>query len=362
VDTVQGAAIVVDPARGEILALVGDRKKGFSGFNRAIDAERPIGSLVKPAIYLTALENSRKYSLVTIIEDSPITLSPEGGEEWSPQNYDKKFRGPIPMYQGLVKSYNLLTVRLGLELGVDRVVDTMNRLGIEREIQNYPSTLLGASNHTPLEVAQMYQVFSNHGLLIPLRSIRNIVNHRGEVVARFPSAEERVVDQDSAFLINHALQMVVGFGTASALGRTFPRDLGLAGKTGTTNDFRDSWFAGYSGNLLTVVWIGRDDNKSINLSGSSGAMQVWEMIMSGLQLEKNILPENDNIIFAEVDRATGLVANNKCLDRVSVAFIDGTQPQSFAPCSGLAAQLKNWFSIEKGNLQGARIPVQQKNK
>jgi penicillin-binding protein 1B len=362
VNTLQGAAIVVDPARGEILALVGDRKKGFSGFNRAIDAERPIGSLVKPAIYLTALENSRKYSLVTIIEDSPITLSPEGGEEWSPQNYDKKFRGPIPMYQGLVKSYNLLTVRLGLELGVDRVVDTMNRLGIEREIKNYPSTLLGASNHTPLEVAQMYQVFSNHGLLIPLRSIRNIVNHRGEVVARFPSVEERVVDQDSAYLINHALQMVVGFGTASALGRTFPRDLGLAGKTGTTNDFRDSWFAGYSGNLLTVVWIGRDDNKSINLSGSSGAMQVWEMIMSGLQLEKNILPENDNIIFAEVDRATGLVANNKCLDRVSVAFIDGTQPQSFAPCSGLAAQLKNWFSIEKGNLQGARIPVQQKNK
>ena len=360
--TLQGAAIVVDPAKGEILALVGDRKKGFSGFNRAIDAERPIGSLVKPAIYLTALEDHRRYSLVTILEDSPITLSPEGGEEWSPQNYDKKYRGPIPMYQALVKSYNVPTVRLGLELGVPRVIDTMHRLGIERNIQNYPSTLLGASHHTPLEVAQMYQALSNDGLLIPLRSIRNIVNHRGDVVARFPASEVRAVDQDSAYLINYALQMVVRSGTAAALSRSFPRELGLAGKTGTTDNFRDSWFAGYSGNLLTVVWVGRDDNKPINLSGSSGAMVVWEQIMSGLDLERKVLPSNDDIVFAQVDTASGLAANNKCLNRVSIAFVQGTQPERFAPCSGLATKLKSWFSINTGALRGTTTPVEQKKK
>jgi penicillin-binding protein 1B len=238
----------------------------------------------------------------------------------------------------------------------------MHRLGIERNIQNYPSTLLGASHHTPLEVAQMYQALSNDGLLIPLRSIRNIVNHRGDVVAIFPASEVRAVDQDSAYLINYALQMVVRSGTAAALSRSFPRELGLAGKTGTTDDFRDSWFAGYSGNLLTVVWVGRDDNKPINLSGSSGAMVVWEQIMSGLDLERKVLPSNDDIVFAQVDTASGLAANNKCLNRVSIAFVQGTQPERFAPCSGLATKLKSWFSINTGALRGTTTPVEQKKK
>jgi penicillin-binding protein 1B len=356
-NTLQGAVIVVDPHSGEILGLVGDRIKGFSGFNRAIDAERPIGSLIKPAVYLTALEQHNKYSLVTILDDAPITLTPEGGEEWSPQNYDKKFRGPIPMYQGLIQSYNLPTVRLGLKIGIDQVIDTLHRLGIRRHIAAYPSILLGASEHTPLEIAQIYQTLANDGVLIPLRSIHSIQNYRGDIVARYPVSENRVIDQDSSYLINRALQMVVSQGTAIGLGRSFSPELGLSGKTGTTDNYRDSWFSGYSGNLLTVVWVGRDDNKPTKLSGSSGAMRVWENLMQKLDQKRRILPENNDIVYATVDIESGLVANNKCPARISLPFVKGSQPESFAPCSGLAAKLKSWFSIDSGNDVSSGISI-----
>ncbi len=332
----QGAVIVVDPERGEILALVGDRARGYSGFNRAIDARRPIGSLVKPIVYLTALELPEKYSLATLLDDSPLTLHPPGGERWSPRNYDRKFEGSVPLYRGLVHSRNLPTVRLGLELGVERVIETMRRFGIRRDIAGYPSTLLGASQHSPLEMTQMYQVIANQGNLVPLRTIRSILNQRGHTVARFPISSSRVMDDESAFLMDHALRMVVRQGTATGLGRSFDAQLGLAGKTGTTDDFRDSWFAGYSANLLTVVWVGRDDNQSINLSGASGAMRVWEEVMSRLSLERLIPVQNNNIMTVSIDPDSGLVANQRCPGRLNLPFIKGSEPAGFAPCSGLS--------------------------
>ncbi len=339
----QGAVIVVNPGRGEILALVGDRARGYSGFNRAVDARRPVGSLVKPVVYLTALQLPEKYSLATLLDDSPLTLRSEGGEPWSPQNYDKEFRGPVPLYQGLVHSLNLPTVRLGLQLGVDRVIETMRRFGIRRDIADYPSTLLGASQHSPLEMTQMYQVIANQGDLVPLRTIRSIRNHRGRMVARFPVSKSRVIDNDSAFLIDHALAMVVRQGTAAGLGRSFDARLNLAGKTGTTNDFRDSWFAGYSANLLTVVWVGRDDNRPVRLSGASGAMRVWEEVMSRLHLEKSNPAQHNNIVTVSIDPGAGLVANQRCPERVSLPFIKGSEPEGFAPCSGLSGSGAGWF-------------------
>ena len=339
----QGAVIVVDPRRGEILALVGDRARGYSGFNRAVDARRPVGSLVKPVVYLTALQLPEKYSLATLLDDSPLTLRLEGSEPWSPQNYDKTFRGPVPLYRSLVYSWNLPTVRLGLELGVDRVVDTMRRFGIKRDIADYPSTLLGASQHSPLEMAQMYQVIANQGNLVPLRTIRSIQNHRGHTVARFPVSKSRVIDYESAFLIDHALEMVVRQGTAAGLSRSFDARLNLAGKTGTTDDFRDSWFAGYSANLLTVVWVGRDDNQPVNLSGASGAMRVWGEVMSRLNLEKSRPAQNNNIVTVSIDPGTGLVANQRCPERLNLPFIKGSEPEGFAPCSGLSGSNRGWF-------------------
>ncbi len=339
----QGAVIVVDPRSGEILALVGDRSRGYSGFNRAVDARRPVGSLVKPVVYLTALQFPEKYSLATLLDDSPLTLRSEGGGLWSPQNHDRTFRGPAPLYQGLVHSRNVPTVRLGLELGVQRVVDTMHRFGIKRDIADYPSTLLGASQHSPLEIAQLYQVIANRGSLIPLRTIRSIQNRRGRTVARFPVSKSRVIDSGSAFLIDHTLRMVVRQGTAAGLGRSFDARLDLAGKTGTTDDFRDSWFAGYSANLLTVVWVGRDGNQPVNLSGASGAMRVWEEIMSRLNLEKPGPVQNSNIVTVSIDPASGLVANRRCKERLNLPFIKGSEPQGFAPCSGLSGSSRSWL-------------------
>ena len=144
--------------------------------------------------------------------------------------------------------------------------------------------------------------------------------------------------------------MVVSQGTAESLGHSFSPELGLSGKTGTTDGYRDSWFAGYSGNLLTIVWVGRDDNKSSKLTGSSGAMRVWEKLMLKLDQKQRILPENKDIIYATVDTESGLVANNKCASRISLPFVNGSQPESFAPCSGLAAKLKSWFTIDSGDV------------
>ncbi|MCY3769151.1 MAG: penicillin-binding protein 1B [Gammaproteobacteria bacterium] len=341
--TLQGAAIVVDPRQGNILAIVGDRIPGFSGYNRAIDAERPIGSLVKPAVYLTALEQHRTYSLASILEDSPLTLRSEKGEPWSPRNHDKEFLGPLPMYRGLIHSRNLPTVRLGMEIGVDRVVETMHRLGIDREIDNYPSTLLGASQHTPLEIAQMYQTIANNGIRIPLRPILSIQNQRSETVAKFAQSEHRVFDPGSIFLIDHALKLVVQQGTAAGLGSRFGPELAIAGKTGTTDNFRDSWFAGYSNNLLGVVWVGRDDNQPIHLSGSSGAMRVWEKIMANLDIQSAEPRKPDDVVFVDIDPNNGMVANFKCPEQLPLPFVRGSEPESFSPCSGLTTQSGSWF-------------------
>ena len=342
--TLQGAVIVVEPKQGEILALVGGRVKGYSGFNRALDAERPIGSLVKPAVYLTALEQAQQFSLVTLLNDSPLTIRPQNHaknrQAWSPQNYDKKFRGMIPLYQGLIHSYNVPTVRLGLKVGVDSVIDTMHHLGIERDIANYPSTLLGASQHTPLEIAQMYQTLANQGIRIPLRSIQSIYNHRGKMMAKFPLSGKRVIDQNSAYLIDFALQQVVLQGTARGLSRS-NAGLGIRGKTGTTDNFRDSWFVGYNDNLLAVVWVGGDNNRPIKLSGSSGAMRVWENIMSNINLRPSAQRHNDNIVFSRIDPKSGLIANNRCAQNQLLPFVRGSQPQAFAPCSGLASGINH---------------------
>ena len=167
-NTLQGSAIVVDIRKGELLALVGDRIRGYSGFNRSVDAYRPIGSLVKPVVYLTALEQPDRYSLATWLDDSPLTIESRGTLPWSPQNYDKQYRGDTTVIEALTHSYNVPTVRLGLEVGVENVVNTLHRLGVERHIDSYPSTLLGASQHSPLEMAQVYQVLGNEGKCLAL--------------------------------------------------------------------------------------------------------------------------------------------------------------------------------------------------
>jgi len=344
----QGAVVVIEVDSGDIIGLVGDRKAGFSGFNRAIDSERPIGSLVKPFVYLTALEQPEDYSLATVVEDTPITLDPESDEPWSPQNYDKTFRGSASILESLTRSYNVPTVRVGLEVGVDNVANTIGRLGVRRSISRFPSMLLGANGHSPLEIAQMYQPIANKGKRMLLRAVQEIRNRDGKSIARFPIEEERVIDEGPAYLIDYALKQVVLRGTAGSLARSFSPQLQLAGKTGTTDNYRDSWFAGYSGNLLTVAWVGRDDNKPVGLTGSSGAMQVWREVMSSVWLAPSEFNAPDGIRLVEIDPLSGLLARHTCEQRVTIPMLKGIRLNQFAPCAGFIGKVQSWFNINLG--------------
>lgn len=273
-----GAVVVVAPNQGDVLALVGDRKPRRAGFNRALDAKRPIGSLVKPFVVLTALSNPN-YTLATLVADEPLKVPLGGGRVWTPENYDHQSRGPIPLLEALVDSRNQAIAQVGMKLGLRAVVDMLHRLGLRKDITPYPSILLGGFNLTPLQVAMLYQPIANGGFQTPLRSITDVLNQQGEPLARYPAASNQVLPADLAYLVQWAMQQVVAEGTGRYANSRLPQ-LQLAGKTGTTNDWRDSWFAGFSGSTLAVVWIGRDDNGSTGLTGNTGALRVWTQLMA----------------------------------------------------------------------------------
>jgi penicillin-binding protein 1B len=333
-EQLQAATVVADTQSGEVLAIVGGRDVRLAGFNRALDAQRPAGSLLKPAIYLTALERPGRYTLATLLDDSkPVVYTDNRGRRWSPDNYDKRFHGQVILRDALANSYNIPAARLGLELDVLQVIDTLQRLGIERELKPYPSILLGAVDLSPLEVAQLFETFASGGFRTPLRAIREVTDTDGEPLQRYPLQVEKVIEPGPAYLITNALQQVVVSGTASALKQQISPALGIAGKTGTTNDFRDSWFTGFSGNRLAVVWLGRDDNKPIGLSGSKGALRVWMNMMSQLNLEPLRVTPPLGIETALIDPHTGLLADSRCADGQWLPFLSGSLPRLPAPCS-----------------------------
>ncbi len=280
----QGAMIVTSTQSGEILAMVNGKKTNYAGFNRPLKARRQIGSLIKPAVYLTALEQSRTYNLITQLDDSPYQYESQwGGKIWEPKNYDGKDHGQVYLFRALANSYNVALVRLGMNLGLERIYDTLENLGIEPKhlgakdkFKHYPSRLLGTLELTPFEVTQMYQTIASGGFRVPMRAIRDVLNPRdGKALQRYALSVEQRFDAGPIFLINYTLQKAVREGTGRHVARKLPKELILAGKTGTTNDLKDSWFAGFSTDLLTVTWVGRDDNKPMGLTGGSGAMAIW---------------------------------------------------------------------------------------
>lgn len=295
-NTLQVAAVVIRTDNGEVAAMIGDRKASFSGFNRALDAKRPVGSLLKPFIYLTALELPAQYSLATPIDDVAITVSQRGSPDWRPQNYDGREHGPVMLIDALSHSYNLATVQLGMQLGVSEVAATIRRLGYDEPIRELPSLLLGALPMTVMDVGQMYLSLASGGFKTPIKGIRSVLSNENLPLARFPLQIDQVVEPQFNNLINYALQEVVRRGTGRVVSNGFRYDYGLAGKTGTTDEYRDSWFAGFSGNYLTVVWVGRDDNKSTGLTGASGAARLWSKVMQKIPMQRLELPYNENII------------------------------------------------------------------
>ncbi len=275
VEGLEAAVVIADRQSGEILAMVGGSRPGFAGFNRALQGRRQIGSLSKPAVYLTALAEPTRYHLATPVADNPIKLTDGAGKDWSPRNYDRKYRGSVPLMTSLAQSYNIPTVNIGMDMGLDKVIDTYFQLGVDpNQIKEVPSLLLGAFSLTPLEVTQMFQTIGNGGRLVKLSALRFIVNRDGEVVYQhWPSASQTVSAQAN-WLTLFAMQETVKSGTAKFLNAKYA-PFNLAGKTGTTDDNRDSWYVGLDGKEVVTVWIGRDDNKSSKLTGSSGALRLY---------------------------------------------------------------------------------------
>lgn len=331
--TLQGAVIVAAAANGELLAVIGDRDPRYAGFNRALDAVRPVGSVLKPAVYLTALERPNSYTLATLLNDEPLIVDRVGSAPWHPQNYDRRFHGQVSVLTSLANSYNVATARLGMNIGVSEVKNTLVRLGLRRPVPDYPSLLLGATGLTVLEIAQMYQTFANSGFRAPMGAIRSVLGNDGQALARYPLRIEQVVEPAPMYLINYALQEVVHQGTGRDLSKYLPASLNLAGKTGTTDGYRDSWFAGFNDEYVAVVWVGRDDNQPIKLSGASGAMTVWGDLMQQLNPRPLMLAVPPNIESVAVDLASGWLADSGCEGAVELPFIIGSAPHHTAPCA-----------------------------
>ena len=349
-EAVEGAMLVTNPETGEIQAMLGSRQPGYAGFNRALDAVRPIGSLIKPAIYLAALERPSQYTLTSLLEDEPFSVKGGDGKVWKPQNYGRQAYGTVYLYQALANSYNLSTARLGLDLGVPTVLKTLARLGATPDWPAYPSMLLGAGGLRPIEVADMYQTLANGGFNTPLRGIRSVLTATGEPLKRYPFQIEQRFDAGAIYLTQYAMQRAMHEGTGRSAYNRLPRSLNLAGKTGTTNDSRDSWFAGFSQDLLAVVWLGRDDNGKTSLTGATGALQVWTDFMRRADPLPLNMPLPDNVVQVWVDSGSGQATDQRCPGAVQMPYIRGSEPAAGPGC-GLQAPAESVMDWVRGWLQ-----------
>jgi len=347
VDQVEAGMVVTNPETGEVQALIGSRQPRFAGFNRALDAVRPIGSLIKPAIYLTALERPSQYTLTSLLQDEPFSIKGQDGQVWRPQNYDRKAHGTVYLYQGLANSYNLSSAKLGLELGVPNVLKTLERLGVEHKWPAYPSMLLGAGGLSPLAVADMYQTLANGGFNTPLRGIRSVLTAEGEPLKRYPYQIQQRFDAGAIYLLQNAMQRTMREGTGRSVYSQLPSSLNLAGKTGTSNDSRDSWFAGFSQDLLAVVWLGRDDNGPTPLTGATGALQVWTDFMRKADPLPLDMPLPDNVVQAWVDARSGQGSDPSCPGAVQMPYIRGSEPIAGQAC-GIQAPVDSVMDWVRG--------------
>jgi penicillin-binding protein 1B len=330
--TLQGAVVVAAAQNGEIQAVVGGREAGYAGFNRALDAVRPIGSLVKPAVYLAALARPDRFTLVSPVADRPVDLVLQDGQRWQPENYDRQVHGEVALHDALARSLNLATVNLGLQVGLEPVIELLRRLGVEREIQPYPSLLLGALSLSPVEVAQVYQALAAGGFRSPLRAILAVVDSAQQPLQRYPLTVSEAADPATVFLLTRNLVEVTTTGTGAALRGLLPDGLQVAGKTGTTNDLRDSWFAGYSADRVAVAWIGRDDNAPTGLTGATGALLLWADVMGTIPVEplQRVVPAG--VEYHWVDGA-GRLAAEHCEGVAAFPFLAGSRPRLLAPCA-----------------------------
>ncbi len=329
----QGVVVVLRPDTGEVLAMVGGRNSVSGGFNRAALARRPIGSLIKPLVYLTAFEQDRGRTLATIVPDIAITHRLEDGKTtWSPKNYDGEFHGDVTTIEALANSYNAAAVWLGLKIGVDNVAKRLEGFGSLSGVPDYPSLLLGAVELTPMEVAQVYQALANYGFRLPLQTIAAVASESTSMLGSVRAESRQVASRDAIYLTVAGMQEVLASGTGASVSNRFAAELGLAGKTGTTDNYRDSWFAGFSGNYVAVVWVGKDNNQPTGLTGATGALRVWSAVMQELNLQRVISSPQSPVESVRIDLDSGKRASSSCERVLEIPFLRSTAPEQYADC------------------------------
>jgi penicillin-binding protein 1B len=328
----QAALIAVDPRTGEILAMIGGRSYNQSQFNRAIVAHRQPGSVVKPFVYLAAFERGVEegrsdFTPASLTDDSPMTFD-VNGQTWEPRNYDD-YDGEVTWRQALARSRNLGTIQVGYQVGFDKVAALWRKIGVGTPPQAYPSIALGVFELTPLEVATAYTLFTNNGAVRPLHAIDRI-DTPGKDLRPAASKLKQVARSDTTFLVTNMLRSVINEGTGAGA-RAAGFSLDAAGKSGTTNDLRDAWFVGFTPELLTVTWVGYDDNQPLGLSGSTAALPIWtEFMKNALAGHGNqAFDAPDGITWVEIDRDTGKLATPGCPRTMSESFISGTEPTDY---------------------------------
>lgn len=337
----QVAMVVSDIKSGEIKAIVGGKKSGYAGFNRAINANRPIGSLVKPAIYLAALERYENYTLATVLEDKPITLTSDNGDKWSPKNYDGKYREQVSLIDGLVQSLNIPTVNLGMEIGLENIADTFHVLGFEKDITLRPSILLGSINMSPVDVNKFYLPIASQGFSKQGHTITRIVSSQDETLWQFEAVDVQLFSSQASYLLDYALSQVTKQGTAKSLTWRI-KNQNILGKTGTTNDQRDSWFVGYDNKHLVTSWVGRDDNKPTTLTGSSGALVLFADFMNkqGVYSKERNPPEN--IDFVTFEKKTGNAVSDNCNETITLP-VNNNYLQKIETCFYKSSKKRSWL-------------------
>lgn len=333
--TLQAALVALNTKTGEILAMVGGRDYGLSQLNRAVDANRQPGSVFKPIVYATALNSAHddnaqeKITAASLFMDAPETFLYGRGQTYSPENFGKTYSNrDIALREGLVHSLNVVTVRIAEKVGYSKIARMAETLGLPRP-QSFPALALGTAEATPLEVASAYTAFANGGILSESRPIKRVTNSDGVGLTEAKAQTKQVFGPDVSWLMTNIMQDVLNRGTASrarAMGFT-----GIAaGKTGTS---RDGWFAGYTPNMVCVVWVGFDDNSELGLEGAKSALPIWASFMKAAVALRPELggdsfpPAPDGIVTDEIDPTTGLIATDQCPAHRTEYFIEGTQPQ-----------------------------------
>ena len=328
---IQAAGVVTDSHTGSVLAIVGSRTPGDTGFNRALDAHRPIGSTIKPFVYLVALTDPAHWNLATELDDSPISMRQPDGSMWTPHNDDNQSHGMVPMVDALAHSWNLASIRLGLAVGLPRIQSFLKSFGLS-DVSADPSMLIGAIDLAPIQEAQMYEYLASDGHALPLLAVRGVVDGSGRTIKRYEVQQGKGEYQDAVRLVTWAMQQVAIYGTAHSIGDSGLAWLHAAGKTGTSNNMRDSWFAGFTGDRLAVFWMGRDDNKPTTLFGASGALRAWRDLFAKLPTKPLSPAPGPGLQMAWINPADGKPTNPDCDGARQVPVVAGSLPADTEGC------------------------------